>query len=82
MRLVKQFPHERFLIQLHQYNGKYILKIELSGYEQLFKVSELDFDIEKLENSLSDEFLKSCFNRFLSMRTDWENLLSKKIENS
>lgn len=78
MRLVKQFPHERFLIQLHHYNGKYILKIELSGYEQLFKISELDFDIEKLENNLSDEFLKGCFNRFLTMRTDWENLLSKK----
>ncbi|MFM7682776.1 MAG: hypothetical protein ACKO7P_08525 [Bacteroidota bacterium] len=76
MRLVKQIPHERYLIQLHQYNGKFILKIELSGFEQVFKVSELDADIEKLENKLSEEFLKNCFDRFLSMRSDWENLTS------
>lgn len=76
MRLVKQIPHERYLIQLHQYNDKYILKIELSGFEQVFKVSELDVDIEKLEKKLSNEFLKNCFDRFLSMRSDWENLTS------
>ncbi|MFY7667613.1 MAG: hypothetical protein ACOVQG_02650 [Crocinitomicaceae bacterium] len=76
MRLVKQIPHERFLIQLHQYNGKYILKIELGGFEQSFKVSEMDIDIEKLENKLSSEFLKNCFDRFLSMRSDWENLIT------
>ncbi len=76
MRLVKQIPHERFLIQLHQYNGKYILKIELGGFEQSFKVSEMDVDIEKLENKISSEFLKNCFDRFLSMRSDWENLIT------
>jgi hypothetical protein len=76
MRLVKQIPHERFLIQLHQYNGKYILKIELGGFEQSFKVSEMDIDIEKLENKLSSEFLKNCFDRFLSMRSDWESLIT------
>jgi hypothetical protein len=76
MRLVKQIPHERFLIQLHQYNGKYILKIELGGFEQSFKVSEMDIDIEKLENKLTSEFLKNCFDRFLSMRSDWENLIT------
>ena len=78
MRLVKQIPHDRYLIQIHQYNGKYILKIELGGYEQLFKVSELDIDIEKIENDVSDVFFKNCLDRFLSMRADWEQLLSKK----
>ena len=43
MRLVKQIPHDRFLIQIHQYNGKFILKIELSGFEQLFKIAETLF---------------------------------------
>jgi hypothetical protein len=42
MRLVKQIPHNQFLIQIHQYNGKFILKIELSGFEQLFKFAETD----------------------------------------
>ncbi len=76
MRLVKQIPHERFLIQLHQYNGKYILKIELGGFEQLYKVSELGVNIEKLESNISNEFLKNCFDRFLAMRSDWDNLTS------
>jgi hypothetical protein len=76
MRIVKQIPHERYLIQIHQYNGRYILKIELGGYEQLFKVSETEIDIEKLQHNLSNEFLNNCLNRFISMRSDWENLSS------
>ncbi len=76
MRLVKQIPHERYLIQIHQYNGKFILKIELGGFEQLFKVSESEVDIEKLTNQISNDFLKSCLERFLSMRTEWEKLLN------
>jgi hypothetical protein len=75
MRLVKQIPHERYLIQIHQYNGKFILKIELGGYEQLFKIAESEVDIEKLEINLSDVFLKNCFDRFLTMRSDWEDLV-------
>jgi hypothetical protein len=78
MRLVKQVPHERYLIQIHQYNGKFILKIELGGFEQLFKISESDVDIEQLEYQLSNEFYKNCLDRFISMRSDFENLISKK----
>lgn len=78
MRLVKQIPHERYLIQIHQYNGKFILKIELGGYEQLFKVAETDVDVEKLQNAISDQFLKNCLDRFITMRSDWENILSNK----
>jgi hypothetical protein len=79
MRLVKQIPHERYLIQIHQYNGKFILKIELGGFEQLFKVAESVVDIEILQNQITDEFLKKCLDRFIAMRTDWENILSNKI---
>jgi hypothetical protein len=81
MRLIKQIPHDRYLIQIHQYNGKFILKIELSGFEQVFKVSELDCDIEKLEDNISRDFLVKCLDRFVSMRNDWENILAKKNSN-
>ncbi len=78
MRLVKQIPHERYLIQLHQYNGKFILKVELGGYEQLFKITESEiFDLDKLEASLNGEFLSKCLERFISMRSDWEELIGK-----
>ena len=53
MRIVKQIPHDRFLIQIHQYNGKFILKIELSGFEQVFKITETDLqDIDLIEKKL------------------------------
>jgi hypothetical protein len=73
MRLVKEIPHERYKIQLHQYNGKYILKIELGQYEQTFKINELDIDdLNAIDNMLSEEFLKNCLGRFITMRRDWE----------
>lgn len=73
MRIVKEIPHERYKIQLHQYNGKYILKIELGQYEQSFKINELDIDDSNaIDKMLSEEFLKNCLGRFLTMRRDWE----------
>ena len=73
MRIVKEIPHERYKIQLHQYNGKYILKIELGQYEQSYKINELDIeDANAIDNMLSEEFLQNCLKRFLTMRRDWE----------
>jgi hypothetical protein len=78
MRLVKQIPHERYLIQIHQYNGKYILKIELGQFEQLFKISEMDLtSLDDLEKMIQGEFLSNCLKRFLEMRTDWQDAFNK-----
>jgi hypothetical protein len=38
MRLVKEIPHSHYLVQVHEYNGKYLLKITLDNYEQVFKI--------------------------------------------
>ena len=77
MRLVKQIPHDRFLIQIHQYNCKFILKIELSGFEQLFKISETDIlDIELIEKNLNPQFFSNCLTRFIAMREDWNQLIN------
>ena len=78
MRLVKQIPHERYLIQIHQYNGKYILKIELAQFEQLFKISEMDvMNLDDLETMIQGEFLSNCLKRFVEMRTDWQEAFNK-----
>ena len=80
MRLVKQIPHERYLIQIHQYNGKYILKIELGQFEQLFKISEMDvMNLDDLEKIIQGEFLSNCLKRFVEMRTDWQEVSNKLI---
>lgn len=73
MRHIKDIPHERFKIQLMNYNAKYILKIELGQFEQLFKIGELDVDsIETIEKMLTPELLSNCLHRFIEMRSDWQ----------
>jgi hypothetical protein len=73
MRTVKEIPHDRYRIQLHQYNGKYILKIELGQYEQSFKIDELDIqNTDDIDKMITEEFLQNCLKRFLTMRRDWE----------
>ncbi len=79
MRLIKEIPHSRFKIQIHNYNSKYIVKIELGQYEQSFKVSESDVsgpgDVEKM---VTPELLKNTLLRFIEMRKEWEDGFNKK----
>ena len=79
MRLIKQIPHERFLIQLHSYNGKFILSISLDQFEQIFKVSENDFpQVESIETLIQGTFLTKCIHRFIEMRSDWMEIIYLK----
>jgi hypothetical protein len=79
MRLIKDIPHERFKIQLFNYNAKYILKIELGQFEQSYKIGELDVDtIEDVERMITPELLKNAVNRFVDMRADWEQAFKNK----
>ena len=73
MRIVKEIPHERYKIQLLQYNSKYIVKIELGQFEQTFKIGELDVhSAEDVERMITPQLLSNCLTRFIEMRTDWE----------
>lgn len=84
MRLLKTIPHERYLIELHQYNQKYILKITLEDYAQSFKIAETDdFGPDVIEEIVhSNAFLSNCLKRFVSMRSDFTSALnSVKNEN-
>jgi len=79
MRLIKDIPHERFKIQLFNYNAKYIVKIELGQFEQSYKIGELDVDtIEDVERMITAELLKNAVSRFVDMRTDWEEAFKNK----
>jgi len=71
MRLVKEIPHPHYLVQIHEYNGKFILKITLDQFEQVFKIPTIDVEsLDVLELKLSNEFWSSCLHRFISMRDD------------
>ena len=81
MRLVKDIPHERYKIQLFQYNGKYIVKIELGQFEQTYKIGETDvFGLGDFERMISEELLSNSLKRFIEMRSDWENAFKNKNE--
>ncbi len=85
MRLVEDIPHPRFKIQIFNYNSKYIVKIELGQYEQSYKIGEKDvMGLEEVRNMITKELLGNALQRFVSMRTDWENAFNNKnlkIEN-
>ena len=82
MRLLKRIPHDRYLIELHQYNQKLILKVALDQYEQSFKLPESDIHgVKELEQLISStDFLKTCLQRFISMRSDFTTSF-KSIKN-
>jgi hypothetical protein len=64
------------LVQVHEYNGKYLLKITLDHYEQLFKIPVSDLpDLALLDAKLTQEFWSSCLQRFFSMREDASKFL-------
>ena len=84
MRLLKTITHERYIIELHQYNQKYILKITLEDYAQSFKIAEMDdLGPDVIEAIIhSNAFLSNCLKRFVSMRSDFTSALnSMKNEN-
>ena len=72
MRLVADIPHERYKIQVFNYNAKYIVKIELSQFEQTFKISETDVNgLEVVKKMITNQLLNNSLERFVSMRSDW-----------
>ncbi len=72
MRLVADIPHERYKIQIHNYNSKYIVKIELAQFEQTFKISETDVNgLEDVKKMITENLLNNSLERFVSMRSDW-----------
>ena len=79
MRLVKEIPHERYKIQIFQYNGKFIVKIELGQFEQTFKIGELDVDgLSDVEKMVTTEILNNALARFVEMRKDWTKAFNEK----
>jgi hypothetical protein len=58
-------------------NTPHVCDTELSGFEQLFKISETDIlDIDLIEKNLSPQFFSNCLTRFIAMREDWNQLIN------
>ncbi len=73
MRVIDEIPHERFKIQIFNYNSKYIVKIELGQFEQSYKIGEIDvMGLDDVKGMITQDFLSGCLKRFVTMREDWE----------
>jgi hypothetical protein len=81
MRVIDEIPHPRFKIQIFSYNSKYIVKIELGQFEQVYKIGEIDvIGLQDVKNMVTPEFLSNCLKRFVDMRADWEHAFKHKNE--
>lgn len=79
MRVIADIPHPRYKIQIFLYNAKYLVKIQLGQFEQTFKIAETDVNgLEELKRMITDQLLRNSLERFLSMRTDWEEAFKNK----
>jgi len=79
MRVIADIPHARYKIQIFLYNAKYLVKIELGQFEQTFKIAESDVNgLEELKRMITDQLLHNSLERFISMRTDWEEAFKNK----
>lgn len=81
MRIVAEIPHPRYKIQIHSYNGKYMVKIELGQFEQTYKIAETDVtSLDEVKNMITPELLTNTLQRFIAMREDWEVAFQQKNE--
>ena len=83
MRVISEIAHERYKIQIFNYNAKYLIKVELGQFEQIFKIAETEVSsLKEVEAMVTEELLTNCLARFISMRTDWENAYQNRNVNS
>lgn len=79
MRIVKEIPHPQFKITIFSWNGKYIVKIEIGQFEQVYKINEMDvMGLDEVERMLDEDFLKGVMDRFLGMRSDFGEAFKRK----
>lgn len=72
MRIVEEIPHPQFKITIFSWNEKYIVKIEIGQFEQVFKIREDDvMGIDDIKLMLNNDFLSKVMNRFVEMRSDF-----------
>lgn len=83
MRVISEIPHERYKIQIFNYNAKYLIKVELGQFEQIFKIGENEVSgLKEIEAMVTEQLLTNCLTRFISMRSDWENAFQNRNINS
>lgn len=75
MRIVGEIPHEVMKITIFQWNGKYIVKFEISHFEQSYKFSESTISsLSELKKKIGLGFQHRVLQLFGEMREEYEKL--------
>ena len=75
MRLIDKIFIDKINISIFDFDLKYVIKFELRGLEQTYKVDKLEFDsVSELESKLKSINIQSIKNRFTEMSDDLKKM--------
>ena len=78
MRIIAEIPHSQFKISIFSWKSKYIIKIELGNFEQVFKLREDEVSgLEDIKKLITDSFLEKSLKNFIEMRSAFSESFSK-----
>lgn len=78
MRTVTKIPHPKLDISIFLRENKYIVKIVLDQYEQVYRLNAPDVSgMEEMEKLVSEEFLNKVWMRFVEMSKDFGEAFRK-----
>lgn len=78
MRTVSKIPHPKLDISIFLRENKYIVKIVLDQYEQIYRLNAPDVTgMDEMEKLVSEEFLEKVWMRFVEMGKDFGEAFRK-----
>lgn len=78
MRTVSKIPHPKLDISIFLRENKYIVKIVLDQYEQVYRLNAPDVTgMDEMEKLVSEEFLEKVWMRFVEMGKDFGEAFRK-----
>ncbi|MCB9196835.1 MAG: hypothetical protein H6600_00105 [Flavobacteriales bacterium] len=78
MRTVTKIDHPKLDISIYLRENKYIVKIVLDQYEQVYRLRASDVTgMDDMEKMISQEFLEKVWMRFVEMGKDFNDAFKK-----
>jgi hypothetical protein len=82
MRTVTKIEHPKLDISIFLRENKYIVKIVLDQYEQVYRINQMDVaGMDDMEKLVSEEFLEKVWMRFVEMSKDFKEAFLKTNSN-
>lgn len=79
MRVIGEIPHNEMKITLFYMNQKYLIKFELNGLEQIYKISEFDYfikTVDEVKSAITQDFI----HRVSLIFDEMQNNLSEALK--